>query len=60
LFISKSTFASLAITSVMLKALSFVLIKLLMFTLFALLMLSNFVQGLWDSLLAIVYLVLSI
>jgi hypothetical protein len=30
---------------------------LLMFTLFALLILSNFVQGLWDSLLATVYLV---
>jgi hypothetical protein len=32
---------------------------LLMSTLFALLMLSNSVQGLWDSLLVAVYLVLS-
>jgi hypothetical protein len=57
---SRSTFASLAITSVILKALSFTLIKLLMSTLLALSMLSDFVQGLWDSPLAAVCLVLGI
>jgi hypothetical protein len=56
---SKSTFASLAVTGAMLKALSFALIKLLMSTLLALSMLSNFVQGFQDSPSATVYLVLS-
>jgi hypothetical protein len=46
LFISKSFFASVAVTGATLKAFSFVLIKLLMSTLFALSMLSNSVQGL--------------